>query len=144
MIECKFIKRGEYEPFFISKSRKKCGRYHGSYFHDIKEFGTKYWVIGAQIEVEGLQKKLKKSTLEEIATGCVEYLAQPPVRKRKTRKKPKPPYGNLSLYKVYMRKRDGNENYINVLLITDQVKNKYFWGQGPKRYVVKRRRKIKD
>lgn len=143
MIECQFVKRCEYEPYFTS-TRQKCGRYHGSYFHDIKDFGLSFWVVGAQIEVEGLQKRLKKSTLNEVASECVEYLIQPPVRKRKTKRKPKPPYGNLSLYKAYMRKGDGNENYINVLLVIDQIKNKYFWGQGPKRYAVKKRRKIKD
>jgi len=143
MIECQFVKRSEHDPYFASK-RTKCGRYHGSYFHDIEDFGVTSWIVGAQIEVEGLQERLKEHTLEEVATECVEYLAQPPVRKRKTKRKPKPPYGNLSLYKVYTRKGDGNKNYINVLLITDQVKNKYFWGQGPKRNVIKRRRKVKD
>jgi len=62
--------------------------------------------------------------------GCVEYLNQPPERKKYEKKNLVPPYGTLSLYQYTFKKDHVGRDYIEVLLITDQKKNKNFWGKG--------------
>ena len=127
MIECTLRMRPEYKNYKIHKL--KSGRYHGSYFHDVKDFGRKKWVVLAEIDTveEGL---VTPSNYETVAEGCVEYLNQLPIRKRKTKKKRIPQYGNLELYKSLYRE-DESGSYILAYLVTDQKKNKHFWGAGP-------------
>ena len=128
MIECKFRTRPEYENY--KTHRVKCGRYHGSFFHDVKEFGRKKWVILVEIDTIKKENAVTPENHRLVAEGCVEYLNQFPIRKRKTKKKRIPQYGNLELYKSFY-KEDDSGGYIVAYLVTDQKKNKHFWGAGP-------------
>jgi len=144
MIECEFIKQKQWS--FVSSSegkRKKCGRYHGSYFHDMPGFGKTSWAILAKIKVLNLEELLKEKTALSILSECVEYLNQPPKRKRKTKKKPKLPYGTLGVHKASIGETEAGEKHILALLSTDQHKNKNFWGEG-RRYAGIKRRKRKN
>jgi len=118
--------------FTGSEVRK--GRYHGSNFRDVKGFGKNRWVIGAYIDFD-CASELGQSPAwmseEEVISDCIKYLNEVPKRKKYEKKKPKPPYGNLSLYRYTFKRNEGaRRNYIEVLLITDQKKNPNFWGKG--------------
>ena len=128
MIECKLRERAEWNP--KDSKRKKLGRYHGSYFHDVKNFGKGSWVVAVEIDILDEGHQLMESDINDVATQCVDYLSQPPKRKRKTKKPPRPPYGNLRLHRAFYRE-DESGPYIMALLVTDQRKNKHFWGSGP-------------
>lgn len=131
MIKCKFQLRQEFGQILKNTNGKqRMGRYHSSYFHDVKEFGKKKWIIVANIDILEENCKLEEYNIGLITEECLDFLNQPPIRKRKTKRKPKPPYGNLSLYKAFVRKKK-DKCYIQVLLITDEKKNKHFWGSGP-------------
>jgi len=139
MIECKFRKKEEFSSLISEKGRKKkAGRYHRSYFSDVSGYGKTSWVVMAEIEVADKEQSLDSINVEEIAQGCIDYLNQPPPRKRKTKKKIKLPYGNLELYKASV-KQDATGTYIFAHLIIDERKNKNFWSEGPVHYVARRR-----
>ena len=138
MIECKFRTRREFE---LSVSEKeKLGKYHSSFFYKVPGFGRDKWVIVAEIDVLGEDCILDEHSLDWVAEECITYLNQPPVRKRKTKKKPKLPYGNLEVHKASL-KRDKSGNYMQVLLVTDERKNKHFWGKGVATLVRSHKRK---
>lgn len=108
------------------------GRYHGSNFWDLKGFAKDRWVIGAYIDFDSddqLGQSPPWMSEEDVVGECLEYLNQPPDRRKYEKKKTSPLYGNLSLYQ-YTFRHDGTRDYIEVLLTTDQKKNKYFWGKG--------------
>ena len=128
MIECKFRERDEWRTG--QSKKKKFGRYHGSYFHSVKNYGRGAWVIAVEIDILEEEYQVSESEITEVASKCVEFLNQPPKRKRKTKKPPKLPYGNLALHRAYY-KEDDSGPYIMALLVTDQRKNKHFWGSGP-------------
>tara|TARA_B100001250_G_scaffold384211_1_gene378795 strand:- start:236 stop:622 length:387 start_codon:yes stop_codon:yes gene_type:complete len=125
MIKCELV------PILSSESsntKPRFGRYHGSCFWDVKNFGSKKWVVAAYIKVED-SSLLEGATTEMIARGCVEYLNQPPPRKKYAKRIPKPKYGALEYYSArIVEKEDGK--YISALLVTDTRKNKLFWGKG--------------
>jgi len=105
------------------------GRYHGSNFWDVTGVGKDRWVVAAYID---LDDKIIPPWLEEkeVAGECIAFLNKPPDRKKYEKKKTEPLYGNLSLYQYTFKKDPLGRPYIEVLLITDQKKNKYFWGKG--------------
>ena len=108
------------------------GRYHGSNFWDLKGFAKDRWVVGAYIDFDSddqLAQSPPWMSEEEVVKECIEYLNQPPARQKYEKKKTSSLYGNLSLYQ-YTFRHDGTRTYIEVLLTTDQKKNKYFWGKG--------------
>ena len=142
MIECNFIKRTEYGKFANVSKREKYGKYHGSYFYDVDGFGKTRWVICAKIEVKELQRHLSEGlVIDEMAQRCLNFLNQPPKRKRKTKKPPKLPYGNLGVHRVYLKNEDDAQ--LTVLLTIDEFKNKNFWGKG-QRHAFRRRRTRTD
>jgi len=110
----------------------KCGVYHGSFFNDISTYGLKRWMILATIEVDFEACAELALTEREAVEGCVNYLNLPPPRKKYAKKSPKPLYGNLELYKYYVKEKNvtNNKMCVQIFLITDQKKNKYFWGEG--------------
>lgn len=126
-ISCKWR---ELPEFFFSegKQEKKKGRYHRSVFPSVKHFGVKRWVVCGYIEVDHEEYLKKGYTKEEIMDGCLAHFNQTPPRKKYQKKKTKPLYGNLSLYSCKFKK--DKTPYIEVILITDDKKNKYFWGRG--------------
>ena len=66
---------------------------------------------------------------EEIASLCIESLNVPPPRKKYAKKAPKPKYGVLRRHKVKLIDR-GDDKYISMTVITEERKNKLFWGKG--------------
>jgi hypothetical protein len=131
MIKCALRAREEYHhvlPGYTTKTR--FGLYHGSDFH-FPHFGTKKWVVGVYIDVDYDKHVAEGIELEEVIRGCIEYLNQPPPRKKYQKKKPQPLYGNLDSEPLqFWTGEDSEGKYIGALLITDQRKNKNFWGAG--------------
>jgi hypothetical protein len=109
------------------------GRYHGSNFWDLDGFARDRWVVGAYIDFE-YEDQLAQSppwvSEEDIVKECVEFLNQPPERQKYEKKHSAPLYGNLDVYQYTFKRDDHGRDYIEVLLTTDQPKNKYFWGKG--------------
>lgn len=127
IIPCEW--REIYEFLYSKKGQpKKKARYHGSIFSKVKGFGSKRWVVCGYLDVDYVPYLEEGLSEEEIARRCIEHLNKPPARKKYQKKKLKPMYGNLSLYS-YKLKNDG-EPYIEVVVVTDERKNKNFWGQG--------------
>ncbi len=129
-IECSLRPITEYPASISTKnSKKKMGRYHGSVFCDVPEFGTKKWVVAVKIDLDF--DLVEESNMSEIeaANACVEYLNTPPPRKKYAKKKPKSKYGTLEHHSSKVIEKDGDK-YISALLITSDRKNKFFWGKG--------------
>tara|TARA_R100000234_G_C4985155_1_gene172857 strand:+ start:737 stop:1171 length:435 start_codon:yes stop_codon:yes gene_type:complete len=109
--------------------KKKSGRYSATNFH-IPGFGRKKWVVLAYLNVPDIAMlKAQGMTEDEILEGCIEYLNQPPPRKKYQRRNRKPLYGKLELLSYKFTEKKG-ESLLCVSLATDQRKNKNFWGSG--------------
>ena len=117
----------EYESLGDLKSKTKSGRYHGSMFWDVPGFASKKWIIATRILVE--ENISEDVSDKDLIEGCVSYINQPPPRKKYQKKKPVPKFGKLELYKAQVR-REENKILIVALLITNNRKNKHFWGRG--------------
>ena len=107
--------------------KTKMGRYHGSMFWDIPGYASKKWVVGARILVE--DSVPADTTNEDLVEGCIEYINQPPPRKKYQKKKPQPRFGELELYSAKV-KREEDKIFITALLVTNDRRNKNFWGKG--------------
>jgi len=115
------------------KEKKKAGVYHGSFFHDIPAFGRSCWVVLGEIDIDfGAHCDRGNISEREVVEACVNYLNLPPPRKKYAKRQPQPPYGKLELYKYYVKEEDPgtNKTRVQILLITDQRKNKNFWREG--------------
>ena len=113
--------------------QKKRGRYHGSFFNTVKQFGVKKWVVGGYIVVGWKSLMEEGYSEQQIVQGCLKFLSQPPPRRKFQRKKTKPLYGNLNQIPVRfrMREKDGVD-CIEVLFVTDRRKCRHFWSEGVK------------
>ena len=131
MIECVLRSQEEYHNVLPGyNTKKKLGRYHGSNFN-FKTFGTIHWVIGVYINVDHSKYLEEGLTEEGVMRGCIEYLNQPPPRKKYQKKISVPLYGRFKkLPHHYQFGEDDEGTFIEALLITDQRKNKKFWGAG--------------
>ena len=107
--------------------KRKAGRYHGSMFWNLPGFASKNWIVAARILVEDDIPPC--TTNEDLVEGCVEFINQPPPRKKYQKKKPTPKYGKLKLYSAQV-KREEDKILIVALLVTSDRKNKNFWGKG--------------
>jgi len=125
MIECDLLPLGNTEE---TTKKKRYGRYHGSCFWDVKNFGSKTWVVGAYIDVSD-PEILEDCQVEDLTRRCIEYLNQPPPRKKYAKKTPKPKYCKLGYYSSRIVEK-GNNKYISALLLVDCRKSKSFWGKG--------------
>ena len=137
MIECQLRDLGEFQYVLSEHNTKK--KRKGYYSHSVlpvKGLGRERWPIVVQIDVD-YQKYIEQGyTQAEVAEQCVEFLNQAPPRKKYAKKKPKPPYGHLEIYKASF-KEDENGKYIEAELTTDQRKNKNFWREGIKQGKIK-------
>tara|TARA_R100001082_G_scaffold104254_1_gene75444 strand:- start:771 stop:1220 length:450 start_codon:yes stop_codon:yes gene_type:complete len=141
MIECCLREQSEYGSLLPDYGkRKREGKYHGSEFYDtVPGYGVKKWVVGVYIDIDYSQH-LDSMSEEEVVKGCIEYLNQPPPRKKYQKKKPQPLYGNLDSEPLrYWVGEDADGKYIGALLVTDQRKNKKFWGVGGQGRVKRKR-----
>lgn len=130
-IDCHFIESREYGdliPGWNDNVLKK-GRYHGSSFA-VDGFGIDRWVVCAKLVANNYNHYVTVGlTDEQIVEGCIEYLNKPPPRKKYQRRAKKPLYGELSLHQ-FVKKENEQGAYFEVLLVTDQRKNKHFWSEG--------------
>ena len=97
MIECSLREMGEYGRTLPDyNKRRRQGKYHGSDFYGtVPGYGIKKWVVGVYIDVD-YQSHLDNYTSEEdIVKRCIEFLNQPPPRKKYQKKKSQPLYGNI-------------------------------------------------
>ena len=127
MIECDLVELPEYTG--LSSIKKKYARYSNTCHWAISNFGVKKWVVLAYIQPAKNEVLDSGDNLESITKKCLEFLNQPPPRKKYAKKPPKPKYGELEFYKASLAIKDGKK-YISVALITNQRKHKLFWGKG--------------
>jgi len=132
--------------------KERLGAYHGSYFWDVDGFGKDKWMLALTLEGVDVDEQISSGKgEEEIVEGCLNFLNLP-VGKRKKRK----PYGNLELYRspnpswiegeykprFTMHEVDGVKHF-TLLAITDQIKNKHFYGKGQRASSICSRKKSK-
>lgn len=125
---CQLVKRPECVPVSAKNARQKLGKYHSSCFWDVPQFGSKKWVVGVYIDVED-KMVFSKYSVDEIIEGCINFLNKPPPRKKYAKREPRPLFGVLEKYKASPVVKNGRK-ILSALLITDQKKNKLFWGKG--------------
>ena len=138
MVDCQFMKIREFKTN-SKNSKLKLGRYHRSWFPK-KGYGYACWAVVANIEVNKIDELLDEMATKDIAKECLNKLNAPPTRKRKTKKPPKNPYGDVELHNAYLKEGEAGK-YIQVIFFTDQKKNKYFWGSGPTGGRIAKRKK---
>ena len=143
-IPCVLELQGEFECLLPDYGGpRKRGTYHGSVWHDVDDFGISKWVVGCYVMVDYEKLRAEGSTDEEILKGCIEYLNHPPKRKKYAKRTPKPLYGNLDELPIrHMFKEKHGKPSIMMLLVTDQRKNRNFFGEG-QTYVYRKSRKKK-
>ena len=131
MIECRFREFYEFGTVIPSIKGKKKNGFYSSGMYPICDYGRTKWVVIVHIDVDH-EKYLNENMSEnQIFQQCINFLSQPPPRKKYAKKKPKPLYGELQIYKAKF-KEDQNGKFIEAEIITDQRKNKNFWREGPK------------
>jgi hypothetical protein len=115
--ECSFVSLTERLTPVEADSIIKDGRYSSSYY-PIKNINHTVWPVLAYIktDLDGLREK--GYTDKEIYAGCINYLSsQTSGKKRK--------YGNLFPFSFTVK-----PDRIIATFITDDRKNKNFWGEG--------------
>ncbi len=117
------------ENSMSANPKEKHGRYQSSNYWDVPQFGKKRWVVGMNLDVDFSKFDGMDLSAEEIASLCVESLNTPPPRKKYAKKDPKPKYGTLKLHKARVIDK-GDDKYLSMTVITDERKNKLFWGKG--------------
>jgi len=122
-IECYFEPLGEYGGVLPMGDKTKLGIYGGCSL-PIKNFGFKKWeVLAYLIPAKGIEHYFNEGLEEqEIVERCLLFLNKPPTKRHRKRL-----YGMLEIYKFYFQL---DKNRISISLLTDQKKNKYFWGKG--------------
>lgn len=127
MIKCDLRPVGEYGSIVTENKKKKFGKYHGSMFWDVPNFGSKKWVVGVRIDIgEYIDLDMED---EEVVMRCIDYINSPPPRKKFERRKRKPKFGQFEVHSAKVH-RTALGNYISALLITESRNSKHFWGKG--------------
>jgi len=131
MIECSFREFHEFGSVIASSNNKRRKGFYSHSVIPVSGLGRDKWLIIAHIDIN-YQKHLHKGLSEkQIFQRCIEFLNQPPPRKKYAKKKPKPLYGHMTPYKAKF-KEDENGQFIEAEIMTDQRKNKNFWREGIK------------
>jgi hypothetical protein len=119
----------------------RSGRYLKSIFN-LPGFGVSCWVVGCYVEVD-YKKYINDMGEKNFIDECISYLNEPPPRQKFQRTPRKPLYGTLQLY-VYKLKESDGKCFIEMELITDDPKNKNFWGEGIRLDHLHKRRSSKN
>ena len=119
----------------------RCGRYLKSMF-GVEGFGHTRWIVGCYIDVD-YSKYIKDLGEQALIEACVSYLNTPPKREKFQRTPRKALYGKLELHAYRLRESNG-KRFIELELITDEQKNKNFWGEGIKFDQGRKKRSSKD
>jgi len=117
----------------------KHGRYSSSMFN-IKGYGDSKWIVGCYIDID-YSDYLEEMSQDDFIQRCVDFLNQPPPRKKFEKRRKDSLYGNLEVYDYKLKEKD-SRRFIELLLVTDTQKNDFFWGSGVA-YGVHRRRSRK-
>lgn len=128
-VECSLKQVAEFGAILSSwnPNEKRLGRYSGSYWAGVPK---KRYPILAHAEGDFDSYLDEGLSLEEVAWGCVNFLNTPPLRKKYARRAPKPLYGELDLVRVEYKKDEEDKPYLLLVMTTEKIKNKYFWGEG--------------
>jgi hypothetical protein len=122
----------EYGSFSPEKKKTKLGRYHGSVFPNVE---TTQYPIAVYIDgdIQGL-KQQQKLTEEQIIDQFLSELNSQVIGTGKTKtnknKKKNPKFGYLTKYSYCFKVDDTGKEYILAILLTNDRKNKNFWGEG--------------
>tara|TARA_R110001583_G_scaffold99959_3_gene245546 strand:+ start:1284 stop:1688 length:405 start_codon:yes stop_codon:yes gene_type:complete len=109
-------------------NKKKAGRYSCSRWSATPK---KQYAILAYIDGDNFDLHLDQGLEEEqILEMCLKHLNTPPPRKKFGRRTPKPIYGSLSVLRAAYKRTPAGRSYFEVILTTNQRKNKNFWGNG--------------
>ena len=150
-IKCRLRLHERFEGIFGQRGeKKKLGSYHGSYFWDVAGFGRDKWMLILTIEGVDIDKYLESGlSEEEVVEGCIGFL-NTPVGKRKKKQL----YGNLELYRPknpswtegeynprFTIKESDDAKYIVAMVLTDQKKNKNFFGKGHSIFKIRRKKR---
>jgi hypothetical protein len=138
MLKCNFREVTEY-PILNNQEKTKLGRYHQTTFSKIEK--GKY-VIAVYIDGE-FEEFLKENKEENLINECIEYLNSLKKKITKKNKNPKCIYGNLSNYISFVKRNKNGKIYLESLLITDEPKNSYFWGEAKERGELKKKIRVK-
>tara|TARA_R100000808_G_C2155279_1_gene167338 strand:+ start:16711 stop:17139 length:429 start_codon:yes stop_codon:yes gene_type:complete len=136
-IECNFRSIPK-TSFGKSGAPLKQGRYLSSVFK-VSGYGESKWIVGCYLDID-YEPYLRKMSEQEFMQGCVEFLNQPPKRKRYEKRRKTPLYGTLELYD-YTFRTSGEDRFVEIMLITDDPNNENFWGKGISYGVQKRSRR---
>ena len=145
-LECSLIKQTEYLSYTDpnEETQYREGKYHGSMFWEVDDFGSKKWVVCVRIKVDWKKYFAEGLTKEELFGRCIAFLNLPPKRKKFQRRQKKPRYGKLSPVSSWINPREENgELYLSALVITDKKRCRYFWGQGPDNLSMKSIRRLR-
>ena len=129
-IACEFIpiKKSQYTT--VEDTKK--GLY-SSGVYNFQHFGVTKWVVCAYLKVDHKKYLDEGMTSKKLIDDCLKHLNYMPEQVRKTKKSPKPKYGNLEMlvskitgeYDVKFK-----DEHIICHLITDDRQNQNFWGEG--------------
>jgi len=136
VIECQLREFSEYGSAIAPRNKKKRKGFYSHSVIPVKGLGRDKWLIITHIDLDYDKHINAGLSEEEIFQQCIDFLNQPPPRKKYAKKKPKPLYGHLMLYKARL-KEDENGKYMEAELCTDQRKNKNFWREGIKQRKIK-------
>ena len=128
-IECELMEIPEYTHVTYGSRKLRRGKYHGSNFWDVPQFGSKRWVVATRIKLNFSDIEGIDADVVEIAQACVNFLNKPPLRKRYAKRSPSPKYGKLELHSAKLI--DGKYGkYISALLVVRKRSHSQFWGKG--------------
>tara|TARA_Y100001938_G_C7921588_1_gene344773 strand:- start:259 stop:696 length:438 start_codon:yes stop_codon:yes gene_type:complete len=132
MIECSLRDFKEFHSVISNYNSKKIKKgFYSNSIIPVEGLGKDKWLVVTHVNVD-YEKYINEGLTErEVYEQCVDFLNQPPPRKKYAKKKPKPLYGHLTPYKAKFKK-DESGSYIEAEFTTDQRKNKNFWREGPK------------
>tara|TARA_Y100000310_G_scaffold314650_1_gene364233 strand:+ start:1978 stop:2562 length:585 start_codon:yes stop_codon:yes gene_type:complete len=133
VIPCSLYRSVEFESMIpdYCTDDVRCGRYHGSVFHSVKNFGARKWIVAVRILVDYEKYRGEGHEDEEIIAGCIRHLNQPPSRKKFQRRIRKPLYGTLEREAIqFEMKTHKDRSCITAILVTNERRNKNFFGEG--------------
>lgn len=127
IFKCSFRPLPEFPGVNLGKDKDKqeykLGRYHGSIWGNVPNYGFSRWCLGAYIDFNWQHLLREGFSPDDIIAGCVAFLNKKPFKKKKSL------YGTLECVN-YSFKKDDKGKYICVILSTNERKNKNFWGEG--------------
>ena len=133
-VECNLLEQSEFMTvvnYEGEDDEKRHGRYHGSMFWNVENFGKKKWVVCVRIAVNWRELSEAGLSTDEIFQRCIAHLNLPPKRKKFQRRRKTPLYGKLSPVPVWTRFKDEDgQQYISALIVTDKRRCRQFWSEG--------------